>query len=88
MMEGSQGYNTDFIIQSSLVGLVLLGACIWIIWKLFKKNKNAGTHSCCGCSQSDTCEKIKLLHLKENKNHGNLKDLQQQHCRQSDTTDY
>ena len=49
--------SANMIIQYSLVGIVLLGACVWILIKIFKKNKNKGP--CCGCSLSDTCNKNK-----------------------------
>lgn len=77
-MEASVNYTADLIIQYSLVGFALLGAFGWILWKLFKKNKNQESGSCCGCGLADTCNK---------KNHGNHKNLQQQHCGKPNTKD-
>lgn len=53
-------YSTNIIIQYSIIALVLLAACGWIIWKLFKRNQEGSSGSCCGCSLSKTCEKNKL----------------------------
>ena len=58
MIPGAAKYSTDLIIQYSVVGAVLLAACIWIILKIFKKNKQS-RNSCCGCAISDTCKKAK-----------------------------
>ena len=55
-MEVNNGNTSDLIIQYSVVGLVLLAACGWIIYKLFKKNKEK-SNSCCGCSIADSCSK-------------------------------
>ncbi|MCH5230279.1 MAG: FeoB-associated Cys-rich membrane protein [Muribaculaceae bacterium] len=77
-MTGSeQGYSPDMIIQYSLVGLALLAACCWIIWKLVKKNKSKDSNGCCGCALEDSCNK-------KRRENGNIKDLQRQHSRKSD----
>ncbi|MCH5227585.1 MAG: FeoB-associated Cys-rich membrane protein [Muribaculaceae bacterium] len=55
-MPANQAYSTDIIIQYSIVGLIILAACLWIMWKLLKKRKE-GISSCCGCTLSDTCNK-------------------------------
>lgn len=55
-MENQSGFTTDMIIQYSVVGLVLLAACGWILWKIFRKGKK-NNNSCCGCALSDTCNK-------------------------------
>lgn len=60
--------DINFIIQSTIVGVIILAACIWIIWKIVKKQKdNSG--SCHGCGLADTCNK-------RNKNDGKNSDLQ------------
>lgn len=48
--------TTNLIIQYSLVGIILLAAVIWVIWKLAAIRKNGGK-SCCGCSLSRNCGK-------------------------------
>ena len=66
----SQGdLSLNFIIQYSIVGLILLIALVWICWKIFRNSKKRN-NACCGCTLSETCEK-KLI---KNKN-GNLKNL-------------
>lgn len=78
MIAVSQTYTTDFIIQYSLVGLVLLAAFSWILWKMLG-NKKRGSNSCCGCGLADSCKKKNLKDTYENS-----KNLQRQHSRQSD----
>ena len=51
--------TTNLIIQYTLVGIILLAATVWIIWKLIKMKKN-GAKSCCGCSLSESCGKKSL----------------------------
>ena len=46
-------------LQYTLVGIILLAACAWIIWKIAKGNKKSG-NSCCGCGLAETCEKRNL----------------------------
>lgn len=55
-MEASNAY-TDMVIQYSIVGLVLLAAFSWILWKLIKKEKKKSSGSCCGCALADSCNK-------------------------------
>ncbi|MEZ3551167.1 MAG: FeoB-associated Cys-rich membrane protein [Muribaculaceae bacterium] len=50
--------TTNLIIQYIFVGLVIIGAFIWIIWKLIKLNKKGG--GCCGCDLADACNKKNL----------------------------
>lgn len=64
-MHSSPYLTTSLIIQYSIVGIVLLAICIWIFWKIFKKNKNTN-NSCCGCALSEGCSK-KDLKIKINK---------------------
>lgn len=80
-------FNTNMIIQYSLVGLALLAAFAWILWKSLKKEKKIGS-SCCGCSLAENCNKKTLLNkdLKDN-HHGNSTNLRQQHCGESDQSD-
>lgn len=58
-MNHPQDLTADMIIQYSIVGLILLVACGWIIWKLFKKRKDKPSGSCCGCAIADSCKKAK-----------------------------
>lgn len=76
MIKCASNFTADMVIQYSLVGLVLLCACVWIIIKIYKSNKKGSLGSCCGCQLSDHCKKL---------NHGNNKDLQQQYCGESGT---
>lgn len=48
--------TTNLIVQYTLVGMILLAASVWIVWKLIKI-KRQGPKSCCGCSLSQTCGK-------------------------------
>ena len=63
--------DANAIIQYSLVGLVLLAACIWIGVKTFKKNKSL-SGGCCGCKLQDECGKNKILKSMKNENNKNL----------------
>lgn len=57
-MEG-QELSTNLIIQYILVGLIMLGAVAWMIWKLISARKY-GAKTCCGCSLSNACSKKEL----------------------------
>lgn len=50
--------STNLIIQYTLVGICLLAACVWIVVKVSKRNKNQS--GCFGCSLSETCGKRPL----------------------------
>lgn len=80
------------VIQYSVVGVILLAACLWILWKIIKKQKNR-SDSCCGCSLADNCSKKQIVdsakkqsvcssisnntnHNKKIPYHGNTPDLQ------------
>lgn len=56
-MNSSQGLTTDLIIQYSIVGAILLGVCVWMFLKIFRKNKKV-TNSCCGCAIAGSCQKM------------------------------
>lgn len=58
-MESSKGFTTDMIIQYSIVGVILLAVCAWIIWKLFRKRSKEESGSCCGCGLAETCKRKK-----------------------------
>lgn len=49
---------SNLIAQYIIVGIILLAASAWIIWKLIKLRKK-GVKSCCGCALADACEKNK-----------------------------
>ena len=55
-MEQNSGLTPGLIIQYSIVGVILLVACIWIVWKSVRKKRKSSS-SCCGCSLSDSCNK-------------------------------
>lgn len=55
-MENPEALTTDLIIQYSIVGLILLAACVWIILKIKKRKKN-DSDACCGCTIADSCKK-------------------------------
>lgn len=46
--------TTNLTIQYCIVGLVLLAAVVWIVWKLVSMRKQ-GNISCSGCALADTC---------------------------------
>lgn len=81
MMLISATYSADFIIQYSIVGLIILVACGWAFFKMYKRQKkNSGP--CCGCSIADSCAKKNIsqnLH-----NHADSENLQRQHSTKSD----
>ena len=62
-MNGQENMTTEMVIQYSIVGLVLLAAFGWILWKLLRKNKKQSS-SCCGCSLSENCKKKEILNKK------------------------
>lgn len=47
--------TANLIIQYCIVGLVLLGAVVWIIWKLVGLRKRGNVKSCCGCALAGSC---------------------------------
>ncbi len=58
--------SINLLIQYTLVGICILGACIWIVVKAVKKNnKKSG---CCGCSLADLCQKPEKNTESENTN--------------------
>lgn len=63
-MENSHGYSTDMIIQYSIVGIILLAAFGWILWKMLRKQKKMN-NSCCGCAISETCQKKEIIKNKK-----------------------
>lgn len=69
MQESHQGLTVDLIIQYSIVGIILLGAFAWMVWKIVgmnKKNKSGG--GCCGCSFADSCKKKEIKNYKNGNN--------------------
>ncbi|MCH5242135.1 MAG: FeoB-associated Cys-rich membrane protein [Muribaculaceae bacterium] len=55
-MSHNHEFSTELIIQYSIVGLILLLVCCWILWKIFRKEKKS-SGGCCGCAIADTCKK-------------------------------
>ena len=72
-MNRTTGYSTDLVIQYSIIGLILLAALGWILWKILRKDRNKDLGSCCGCTIADTCKKV------QRKDHGNNKNIQREH---------
>lgn len=58
-MQDQTAMTADMIIQYSIVGIVLLAACLWIVWKLFRRQKKEAD-GCCGCALSENCKKKNL----------------------------
>lgn len=79
-MESAKEFTTEIVIQYSIVGLILLVALGWILWKMLRNNKKGALGSCCGCAMADSCKKIEF------KDHGNTQNLQRKHCGESNTT--
>lgn len=64
--------TANYIIQYSLVGIILLGAAAWLFYKtLSKKGKK---NSCCGCALSDACNKKESISKIKDKRECNEKD--------------
>ena len=64
---GNEGeLKADMIIQYSIVGIILLAALGWIIWKMWRNNKKKDIGSCCGCSLSENCRKKDIIHKTDN----------------------
>lgn len=63
-MSVSSDISVNIAIQYTLVALFMIGAVAWIIRKVFWRDKKQKS-SCCGCSLSESCSKIK------SKNHCN-----------------
>lgn len=53
--------DTNLTLQYTLVGICILGAIIWIMWKFFRKEKKTG---CQGCSLAENCSRSDLKHRK------------------------
>lgn len=68
-MNHPKEFTTDLVIQYSIVGLILLLALGWIIWKSLNKRKKGAGSACCGCAIADSCKKV------QNKDHGDTKNL-------------
>lgn len=47
------------IIQYTLVGIIILGAIVWIIVKSIRNRKSGAT--CCGCALADSCRRADKL---------------------------
>lgn len=47
--------DQNLAIQYTLVAVIILGAIIWIVIHLLRKNKKGGGKSCCGCALSESC---------------------------------
>lgn len=51
--------SANEIVQYSIVGVILLVVCLWLIMKVTRKNnKNSG--GCCGCAIAEKCKKKDL----------------------------
>lgn len=47
--------TTNLIIQYVVVGVILAGAVVWVVWKAIQRRKDKGGGACCGCALSDHC---------------------------------
>ncbi|MDE7466295.1 MAG: FeoB-associated Cys-rich membrane protein [Muribaculaceae bacterium] len=50
------------IFQYTVVGLILLGAIVWIMRRSMKKKSNPKGGCCCGCALSEKCSKPSPSH--------------------------
>lgn len=64
MRGAGEEFTPDMVIQYSIVGLILLAVCFWLIWKLHRKSKQKDRGGCCGCSLSETCNKKNIKERK------------------------
>lgn len=46
--------DTNLLIQYTIVGVLLLGVCVWIIIKVTRNVRGKAT-SCCGCALREAC---------------------------------
>lgn len=51
--------DNNLLIQYILVGLILFGTTVWVVWKIVSLRKSK-VSKCCGCSLGDKCAKRKL----------------------------
>ena len=68
MIEKSNDLSIDLIIQYTIVGVILLAAFGWILWKMVNKRKNKVSGSCCGCAIADSCKKVQKKGYGRNQN--------------------
>lgn len=47
--------TTNLIIQYIVVGVILAGAVVWVVWKTIQRRKGKSGGACCGCALSDHC---------------------------------
>lgn len=60
-----QAFITNIIIQYSIVGLILLAVCAWMVWKIVRlSRKDTPGSSCCGCGLADSCKKKQIINKK------------------------
>ena len=57
----------NLALQYTLVGILILGACVWILVKAFRKNKKRKSSGCCGCALQEACNKNKKENCEDNK---------------------
>lgn len=60
--------DNNYIIQITLVALIVLGAIIWAIVRMTRKS-NVKEGGCCGCELLDTCNKKELKQRGESVKH-------------------
>lgn len=56
---GHVGTNLDVntVVQYTLVALLVLGACIWLLWSIRRQNRSKRS-SCCGCALAQSCKSV------------------------------
>ena len=52
--------DANYILQYTLVGLILLAVCVLIVVKTIRKSSRKGSGGCCGCSLNESCQKKHL----------------------------
>ena len=75
-MNPNPEYSIEFVIQYTIVGAILIVACLWIVLKIFRKKKNKkGSGSCCGCTLADSCKKAQLTDNRKGEKYGRDKNI-------------
>ena len=57
MKENIHNLSPNLILQYSIVGLILILAFSWLLWKMIRNRKIKESGPCCGCSMADSCKK-------------------------------
>lgn len=52
--------SLNLTIQYIIVGVIIIAAAFWILYRLFTFRRKGKVSSCCGCALSDSCQKANL----------------------------